>query len=312
MTGELRFDGRVAMVTGGGSGIGREQALALARRGAKVLVNSRSRTGGAASESVCAEIRAEGGEAMPAIGTVGVDADARCIVQTAIDAYGRLDIVVNNAGSAGTITPIELSPADDFQREIDVHLFGALQINRAAWPHMVKQGYGRILFTGSACALGRYQGAEGGFEADYAIAKSTLFAALGQTAGAGEAHGIKANMVMPWAYTPQVERVLGESDFSDWMRKNLRAEQIAAGSLFLLHENCPANGEMISVAGGRVTRILFASPKGYFSPELTPEGVRDNWDAIYGAVGPDLTLAGMQEIRGQPGEFAIIKKLLPA
>jgi NAD(P)-dependent dehydrogenase (short-subunit alcohol dehydrogenase family) len=308
-SGELRFDGRVALVTGGGTGIGRAFALALASRGARVLVNGLPGEKVNSQAQVADEIRAAGGEAIPVDGRVGVDEDARRMVQTAIDTYGRIDIIVNNAGTSGTPTAIQDDPDDGFQSEINVHLYGPMQINRAAWPHMVGQKYGRIVYAGSASGLGWQVGRSGDYEGSYPCAKATIFAAAKQTAGAGQDHGIKANIYLPWAWTPQVERTLGHTEFSLWMKENFRPEIVAAGALYLLHEDCPVSGEAISIAGGRVTRIINASPEGYFNRDLTPEAVRDNWAQVYGDVDGTGRITGMKEIKGQAGEYVLIEEM---
>ena len=308
MTPDMRFDGRVALVTGGAGGLGRSHCLELARRGAKVVVNGR-RDARLAPEAVRDEIISAGGEAIAVRGTVGDDADAKALVQATIDSYGRIDILINNAGTAGNTVSVENAPTDSFYREIAVHLAGALQLNRAAWPHMASRNYGRIVFTGSAMAFGFYEG-PAGYEVDYTAAKSALFGVMRQTAGAGAKLGIKANMVMPFAHTPMVARTLGESEFAQWMAANLRPEQVTAGMIYLAHEDCPTSGDSFSLAGGRMARVVFASPAGFFDPDLSAEQVRANWSTICGDVGPELMLANMHEIRGQPDEYLMICKAL--
>lgn len=117
---------------------------------------------------------------------------------------------------------------------------------------------------------------------------------------------------MPWAYTPMVDKNLGGTPFGNWMKANLRPEQVAASIAFMLHEDCPVTGQMISCAGGRVTRIFFASPDGYLNPDLTPEDVRDNWAAVEGAANGDGRVPDALEIASQAREFEIISKMLNA
>ena len=305
---QLRFDNRVALITGAGGGLGRAHALLLAERGAKVVVNELANSIDAA-EKVVDEISLMGGEAIAVAGRIGVDEDARHLVEKTIEHFKKIDIVVNNAGTVGGKTLVQDDPGPEFERELDVHLRGALQVNRAAWPHMVKHGYGRILFTGSAVALGWYKEPLG-YEGSYACAKSALFGAARQTAAAGQEHDIKVNILMPWAYTPMVDGNLRGTEFGEWMKKNLRCEQVAAGIAPLLHEHSPCTGQAISVAGGRVTRILFASPPGYFNPDLTPENVLLNWDSVEGIKDTNGTIQNLVEITGQPGEYQILMDVL--
>jgi NAD(P)-dependent dehydrogenase (short-subunit alcohol dehydrogenase family) len=308
MTDLLRFDGRIALVTGAGGGLGRAHARLLAERGASVVVNELHEGLGKA-EAVVAEIEAAGGTAIAVAGRIGLDADARNLVEHTVSRFGRIDIVVNNAGTVGGKTIVQEDPGPGFQRELDIHLLGALQVNRAAWPHMAGQRYGRILFTGSSVAFGWYR-EPAGYEGSYASAKSAIFGAARQTAAAGEEFGIKANILLPHAYTPMVDSNLRGTKLGTWMAAHLRAEQVAASAALLLHEECPVNGQAISAGGGRVARVFFATTRGYFNPGVTPEDVRQNWDAIAGVPAPDASIPGMIELRSQPHEHEIMNKLL--
>ena len=310
MSNELRFDGQVAFVTGAAVGIGRAHALLLAERGAKVVVNGNYRPSGSGpEEDVVAEIRAKGGEAIGVNGSVTDEAAVQRMVSTAVETYGRLDILINNAGTASSETLIHEAPGEATEAQIDVHVRGHLRMARAAWPHLVASGAGRILNTGSAVTFG-YQNPDG-WDGAYTVAKGAHFGMTRQMAGAGAPDGIKVNMVMPWSYTPLVEKTLGGTDFAKWMEANLRPEQVAASILYLVHRDCPVTGQFISAAGGRVTRILFASPKGYFNPDLTPEDVRENWGAIYGDVDAQDNIGpGMFEVTSNLREFMAINEAL--
>ena len=290
---KIRFDGKVALVTGGGSGIGRAHCLELAARGARVVLMDFAvgATGellaseGGREQLVAREIIAAGGEALGINADVTNDAEVRQAVDAAIARFGHIDILINNAGTAEIRDVIEEAPTDRMERQIDVHLRGSLYVTRAVWPHMKAAGGGRILLTGSAASLGLQQ-EEGHFSAGYAIAKAALFGAMRQLAGAGANCGIKVNLLMPWAFSRMLAASQSDvSPISVWMRQNMTPEQVALGALYLLHDSCPTSGEAISSGGGRVARMVTAMPPGFFSAQLTPEDVRDNWNTVLGEPG---------------------------
>jgi NAD(P)-dependent dehydrogenase (short-subunit alcohol dehydrogenase family) len=304
---ELRFDNQVAFVTGGAVGLGRAYAILLAERGAKVVVNGNYRASGIGPEAdVVAEIRAKGGEAIGVNGSVSDEAAVQRMVAKTIETYGKLDILINNAGTASSEVLIQNAPDDVTEAQLDVHLRGHLRMARAAWPHLAKSGNGRLVNTGSAVTFG-YECPDG-WDGAYTVAKSALYGVTRQMAGAGAEFGIKVNMIMPWANTPLVERLLGHTPFGRWQREKLDPSKVAAAVAYLVHEDCPVTGQFISAAGGRITRVLFASPPGYFNADITPEDVRDNWAAIFGDVDAHGNIRGMFEVTGQQLEFAKIKE----
>lgn len=305
---ELRFDDQVALVSGSGSGLGRSHAMMLAVRGAKVVLNELPETVERA-RLVQAEIHERGGHAVVAAGRVGIDSDARAMVQAALDAFGRIDILINNAGIPGTLKVLApQAPTETFDRQFDVHVRGAMQLVRAAWPHMVEQHYGRILFTGSAVGTGWMRG-RNGYEVDYASAKASLFGVVRQLAGSGREHDIKVNMIMPWAYTRMVDDVYAGTELGVWMEANLRPEQVSAAALALVHRECPAAGEAITAEGGRVARVFLAATRGYFNPGLAPEDVVPHWPEIAGQVNDRGLLLDVFE-QTQPREERVISATL--
>lgn len=308
--GKLLVTGQVAIVTGAGQGLGRAHALLLAERGARVVVTSRP-TSIHKAELVCDEIRQKGGEALAVGGHVGSDDDAQDLIRKTIERFGRVDIILHNAGTLGDLTSVESDPGPGFDGEIDVNLKGTLQINRAAWPYMEKQKYGRILFTSSATAFGWYSSKHGN-PASYVTAKAGQFGVVRQVAAAGEQHNIKANLIMPRAYTPMVDGNMGNTPRGQWMKKYFPEEQCAIASFFLLHNDCPVTGQFISTGGGLVTRIFYASTLGYFNSELTPEDVRDNWAAIEGgSIKKAENLQECFEVANLPAETAFYYTKFP-
>lgn len=271
---EIRLDGRVAVVTGAGRGLGREHALLLGARGAAVVVNdlggALDGAGGEASpaEQVVAEIRAAGGTATVDTNDVSTPESASRIVATATETYGRLDILVNNAGilrdrSMAKLTPEEVGPV------LDVHLGGTIWMSRAAWPVMAGQGYGRIVNTTSAAGLFGNFG-----QTNYAAAKAGIWGVTKTLAIEGVRNGIQVNAIEPGARTRMTENLLG--DLADRLDPSLVAPVV----LWLAAEECATTGEVYNVGGGRVARVVIAQTPGFFSREVTAEALRDNWDAV--------------------------------
>jgi NAD(P)-dependent dehydrogenase (short-subunit alcohol dehydrogenase family) len=308
MAHELRMDRQTAIVTGAGSGMGRAHCLLLGRRGASVVVNEMRGAIGKA-ELVCDEIRKSGGTAIAAEGTIGNDDDCVAIVRSAIEAFGRVDILVNNAGTSGIDTPVEDCPNKEVDDELRIHVAGSMQMFRAVWPHMKHQSYGRVLNTGSMACLG-WEGPKG-WNGAYSTAKAAVFGMTRQMAGAGAPFDIKVNVLLPRAHTPMTFVGLAETEFLEWRRTRLSADQVAAGILYLLHRDCPTSGQYFSSAGGRVARLMFASPVGYFNPRLTPEDVRDNWATVCGSVDSDGYISDMFEVTGERRDFKLLEQLLP-
>ncbi|WUH97122.1 SDR family oxidoreductase [Spirillospora sp. NBC_00431] len=273
---ELRYDGRVAVVTGAGHGLGRRHALELAARGAKVVVNDlggdRSGTGASAgpAQQVADEITKDGGEAVANPGNVATSEGALSIVQSALDAFGGIDIVVNNAGILRDRSFKNMTP-DEWDAVIAVHLRGSFLVTSAAWPHLRENGYGRIVNTSSPAGLFGNFG-----QANYATAKMGLVGFTKTLAHEGAKYGIRANAIAPVAWTRMTEDLL-PADFAG----RLGVEQVTPLVAYLAHESNQDSGEVYTVGGGRVAKIFVAEGPGYGQDgTLSVEDVRDNWTAI--------------------------------
>ncbi|MGH3239817.1 MAG: SDR family oxidoreductase [Spirillospora sp.] len=273
---ELRYDGRVAVVTGAGHGLGRRHALELAARGARVVVNDlggdRSGTGSSAgpAQQVADEITKAGGEAVADPGNVATSEGALSIVQSALDAFGKIDILVNNAGILRDRSFKNMTP-DEWDAVIAVHLRGSFLVTSAAWPHLRENGYGRIVNTSSPAGL------YGNFgQANYATAKMGLVGFTKTLAHEGAKYGVRANAIAPVAWTRMTDDLL-PADFAD----RFGVEQVTPLVAYLVHESNEDSGEVYTVGGGRVAKIFVTEGPGYTQAEtLSVEDIRDNWTTI--------------------------------
>lgn len=270
---------RVAIVTGAGGGLGRSHALALARYGARVVVNDMSPTG---AEAVAQEIRAAGGEA--AAWTCSVtDRDAvQAMVADAIGRWGSIDIVINNAGILRDRTFAKMD-LDDFAAVIDVHLMGAVNVTKAAWPHMREQGYGRIVFTTSSSGL------YGNFgQSNYAAAKMALVGLMQTLALEGEKSGIRVNCLAPSAATRMTEGLYSEEDL-----RGLGSDLVSPGVVALAAEDAPTR--MVLLAGaGAFERAHVTMTRGVHVGDVpdAAERVQAQWDAISDRSGEQVPGSG--------------------
>jgi NAD(P)-dependent dehydrogenase (short-subunit alcohol dehydrogenase family) len=271
---DIGYDGKVAIVTGAGGGLGREHALELARRGARVVVNdlggSVSGEGGDASpaEKVASEINDLGGEAVANHDSVGTAEGGRAIVQTAVDAFGTVDIVINNAGILRDKTFHNLTP-DLLEPVVQVHLLGAFYVTQPAWVIMREKGYGRVVNTSSNSGiLGNFG------QANYGAAKMGLVGFTRVLANEGRKHNIGVNAIAPVAKTRMTEELLGP------VGDMLDPATVTPVVCWLASEGCDVTGEIYSVAGGIVARFFIGLTPGYFKKDLTVEDVRDHWSEI--------------------------------
>jgi NAD(P)-dependent dehydrogenase (short-subunit alcohol dehydrogenase family) len=271
---ELRFDGRVAVITGAGRGLGRAYALLLASRGAKVVVNdpgvSRHGEGGDAgpAQDVVDEIRAAGGKAVANTDSVATPAGGQAIIDAAVSAFGRVDILIHNAG-VNRAVPIKDMSWEDFSLVLDVHLNGAFHCVRAALPLMAEAGYGRIVLTSSIAGL--YSDKKNGA---YSTAKAGLIGMSNVIANEGAEYGVTCNALVPAAVT-RLSEGIDTSQFPP-MEPDLVAPSVA----WLVHESCTATGEVLISLAGRIAKAFVAETPGVYQPEWTIEQVSQRWDEI--------------------------------
>ncbi len=240
----------MAVVTGGGRGLGREYALLLASQGAKVVVNdpggsiSGDGTDAGPAQEAVREITAAGGDAVASTDSVATPAGGKAIIDTALDHYGRIDILVHNAGNVRQASLREMT-YDDFDSVVDVHLRGAFHIVRPAFPLMCDAGYGRIVLTSSIGGLyGNHE------VANYAVAKAGVIGLSNVAAIEGVAHGVKSNVIVPAAVTRMAEGI----DTSAY--PPMGPELVAPVVGWLAHESCSITGEMLIALAGRVARAV--------------------------------------------------------
>jgi NAD(P)-dependent dehydrogenase (short-subunit alcohol dehydrogenase family) len=288
--GDLGFDGRVAIVTGAGNGLGRAHARLLAARGAQVVVND---LGGAVdgagaspgpAATVAREIEDAGGVALANTDTVATPGGGRALVDAAVEAFGGVDILVNNAGilrdrAFHNLTPDELDPV------LDVHLRGSFFVTVPAWRVMRERGYGRVVFTSSASGiLGNFG------QANYGAAKMGVVGLTRVLAIEGSRHGIRVNAIAPMARTRMTGGLLGD------MHDRLDPELVSPVAAWLAHERCSVTGEVFTVGGGRVGRMFVGVTPGYFDPGLTIEDVDAHLDEIRDEAGYVVPADSMGEL----------------
>ncbi|MPZ87051.1 MAG: SDR family NAD(P)-dependent oxidoreductase [Nitriliruptorales bacterium] len=276
-------EGRVAVVTGAGGGLGRQHALLLAERGAKVVVNdlggARDGTGAssAAADKVAKEITDAGGEATASYDNVATHGGGAAIVRAAIDVFGKIDIVVNNAGILRDVTFAKMTD-EQWDAVLKVHLYGTYSVTSAAWPHLREQAYGRVIVTTSTSGL------YGNFgQSNYGTAKLGVVGLINTLALEGSRYNITANAIAPVAATRMTEDVLPPETLAA-----LDPAFASPAVVYLASEECTATAEVILAGGGRYARVRLMQAKGaHFDEVPTVEDLAARWSQIMDLEGAE-------------------------
>jgi NAD(P)-dependent dehydrogenase (short-subunit alcohol dehydrogenase family) len=271
---ERRFDGRVAVITGAGRGLGRAYAELLASKGASVLVNDNgSALAGDGSDAgpaheVVAAIRAAGGEAVACTESVATPEGGNAIIENALDSFGKIDVLIHNAGNS-LFAPLAEISYEQFRASVDIHLLGGFHVVRPAFPRMLAAGYGRVVLTGSIGGLYTMPNT-----VNYAVAKSGMIGLCNAISIEGAERNVRSNIILPGASTRMGEGI-DTSAFPP-----MGPELVAPVVGWLAHESCNVSGEMYISMAGRVARAFVAESEGVFRPDWTIDEVAENIDAI--------------------------------
>jgi NAD(P)-dependent dehydrogenase (short-subunit alcohol dehydrogenase family) len=287
----IRYDGKVAIVTGAGQGLGRSHAIELAKRGARVVINdlggAKDGTGGSsdAAKAVVAEIEALGGEAIANGANVANYDEVDAMVKQAMDKWGRIDILVNNAGILRDKSFTKGS-LDDFQLVLDVHLMGTVNCTKACWDIMREQGYGRVVVTTSSSGL------YGNFgQTNYGSAKMGVIGLMNTLVQEGAKYDIRVNALAPTAGTRMTEGLIPEKAF-----ELLTPETVTPAVLYLVGEDAPNKTILCAGAGAYAVAKIVETDGAWLPPEeQTPEGIAAHWAEITSPAGEKVPQAGFEQ-----------------
>lgn len=300
---ELRFDNRVAIVTGAGGGLGRAHALLLAKRGAKVVVNDLGGTmdgtgggGSSAADKVVEEIKAAGGQAVASYDGVDTWEGAQKIVAKAKEAFGKLDIVINNAGILRDVSFLKMTD-EDWDKVLRVHLTGTMYVSKAAWPLLRENNYGRVVNTTSAAGL------YGNFgQANYSSAKLGIVGLSKTLAHEGAKYNIKVNVIAPIAKSRMTETVMPPN-----VLEKLAPEYVSALVAYLASDRCEDSAQIYAVGGGYFSRVAVMEAEGIGLPvdKVSPEAVAEQWAKINDMTGAK-AYGNAMEAAGAAMKFAMM------
>jgi len=276
MTERISLEGKVAVVTGAGRGLGRAYVELLAERGARVVVTDVSGFGkdSTIAEQVADLIRSRGGEAIANNSDVSSPEGGSDLIATAIEHFGRVDLLVNNAGICGSQL-FEDATLDDFDHYWRVHLGGPVNTVKAAWPYMVAQHYGKIILTSSVSGLFGLRG-----QATYAAAKCAVVGLMRILAIEGAEHGILVNTISPNAYTRMHAAAVADPDWLKQSEATMPVEAVAPVIVWLASDGCSETNRIYNVEAGAIQRIAIVMGPGFHDPHLTPESIAENYAKV--------------------------------
>jgi len=295
---------KVAVITGAGRGLGRAYALAFAERGARVVVNDLgsdvegSGSSAAVAEEVVDLIRSQGGDAVADCHDVASADGGVALVRRALDAYGRLDIVVNNAGICRD-KPFAESTLEDFALNWRIHVGGHVNVTGAAWPVMQKQHHGRVIMTASGAGLFGLRG-----QAAYSCAKGAIHGLMRTLAIEGAEHGILVNSICPGGFSRMHEAAFPDPDVREMMRNAMPPELVAPAVVWLASDECRITGQELSVWSGRVSRVVVGTGRGLYDRQLSAEKIAEHWDDVSSVADLYEPLDGIDDVVHWQGAIA--------
>jgi NAD(P)-dependent dehydrogenase (short-subunit alcohol dehydrogenase family) len=280
MTERISLEGKVVVVTGAGRGLGRAYVELLAERGARVVVNDLgTNVSGFGKDSGIAEevadlIRSHGGKAIANDSDVSTPQGGRDLIAMTIEHFGRIDLLVNNAGICGS-QPFADATLDDFDQYWRVHLGGPVNTVKAAWPHMVAQRHGKIILTTSVVGLFGMRG-----QTTYAAAKSAVVGLMRILAIEGSEHGILVNTISPNGYTRMHPAAVADPAWLKQSEATRPVEAIAPAIVWLASDACSETNRIYNVEAGAIQRIAIVQGPGFYDPNLTPESIAENYAKV--------------------------------